>query len=217
MAGDAGDEHAPRLRRARAREGEQRRRSSVAARSGRSSQIAIAGREGEQERGRAPGRGSPPEHRVAHQRDQRRPGRTPSAARTSRSPRRRRSGSRRARPQRDADAQSRSCTQPAGGRAAARSRSAGRTGRPRAISDRKTIQRRITSAGVAAVSEIEGMTNCGAGPAFGPDREGERAADRVAVDRDHAPVDEVPALGDVLAAGRRACSGRRRARAAAPP
>ena len=26
----------------------------------------------------------------------------------------------------------------------------------------------ITSAGVAAVSEIEGMTNCGAGPGFGP-------------------------------------------------
>ena len=43
------------------------------------------------------------------------------------------------------------------------------TNRPTAaISDSRTIQRRITSVGVAAVSEIEGMTNCGAGPAFGP-------------------------------------------------
>ena len=61
------------------------------------------------------------------------------------------------------------------------------------------------------------MTNCGAGPGVRADGERERAADRVAVDRDHAPVDEVPALAELLRAGRRAWSGRRRARAAGRP
>src|ERR1700687_5065465 len=37
-----------------------------------------------------------------------------------------------------------------------------------AISDRKTIQRAVTSEGVAAVSESEGILNCGAGPGLGP-------------------------------------------------
>ncbi len=37
-----------------------------------------------------------------------------------------------------------------------------------AITERKTNQRAIRSGGVAAVSEIEGITNCGAGPGFGP-------------------------------------------------
>src|SRR3954451_3787090 len=36
------------------------------------------------------------------------------------------------------------------------------------ITVRKTIQRAATRPGVAAVSEIEGITNCGAGPGFGP-------------------------------------------------
>src|SRR5213080_3380572 len=44
-----------------------------------------------------------------------------------------------------------------------------RTKRPNAlIIVRKTIQRRARSAGVAAVSLIEGIANCGAGPGFGP-------------------------------------------------
>ena len=43
------------------------------------------------------------------------------------------------------------------------------TKRPTApIAPRNAIQRAVTSRGVAAVSEIDGMTNCGAGPAFGP-------------------------------------------------
>src|SRR6266511_2258890 len=33
---------------------------------------------------------------------------------------------------------------------------------------RNAIQRATTSFGVAAVSDVEGMTNCGAGPGFGP-------------------------------------------------
>ena len=33
---------------------------------------------------------------------------------------------------------------------------------------RKAIQRAVTSCGVAAVSETDGITNCGAGPGFGP-------------------------------------------------
>ena len=36
------------------------------------------------------------------------------------------------------------------------------------ISARNAIQRAISSVGVAAVSEIDGITNCGAGPGFGP-------------------------------------------------
>ena len=36
------------------------------------------------------------------------------------------------------------------------------------ITERNAIQRATSSRGVAAVSEIDGMTNCGAGPAFGP-------------------------------------------------
>src|SRR3989440_1228349 len=44
-----------------------------------------------------------------------------------------------------------------------------RTKRPIAlIIVRNTIQRRVRSAGVAAVSLIEGITNCGWGPGFGP-------------------------------------------------
>src|SRR5690242_16173565 len=43
------------------------------------------------------------------------------------------------------------------------------TARPIAvITDRKTTQRAISSFGVAAVSEIDGTTNCGIGPSFGP-------------------------------------------------
>ena len=67
-----------------------------------------------------------------------------------------------------------------------------------AITARKTIQRAASSRGVAAVSEIDGMTNCGAGPGVRADREGEGAADRVAVDGDDPPVDEVPALREML-------------------
>ena len=37
-----------------------------------------------------------------------------------------------------------------------------------AMTDRKTIARAVTRRGVAAVSEIEGTGNCGAGPGFGP-------------------------------------------------
>ncbi len=37
-----------------------------------------------------------------------------------------------------------------------------------ANNDRKTVQRAIKRRGVAAVSEIDGITNCGAGPGFGP-------------------------------------------------
>src|SRR3954452_10564310 len=37
-----------------------------------------------------------------------------------------------------------------------------------AIIERNASQRAVTSRGVAAVSEIEGITNCGAGPGFGP-------------------------------------------------
>src|SRR5712692_10107411 len=36
------------------------------------------------------------------------------------------------------------------------------------IAERKTIQRATSSDGFAAVSEIDGITNCGAGPGFGP-------------------------------------------------
>ena len=36
------------------------------------------------------------------------------------------------------------------------------------ITDRKTTQRAMSRRGVAAVSEIDGITNCGAGPGFGP-------------------------------------------------
>src|SRR5436190_6598607 len=43
------------------------------------------------------------------------------------------------------------------------------TRRPNAdITERKTSQRAIRSRGVAAVSLVEGTTNCGAGPGFGP-------------------------------------------------
>jgi len=37
-----------------------------------------------------------------------------------------------------------------------------------AMTDRNESQRATSSRGVAAVSEIEGITNCGAGPGFGP-------------------------------------------------
>ena len=37
-----------------------------------------------------------------------------------------------------------------------------------AITERNTTARAVTSDGVAAVSEIEGTGNCGAGPGFGP-------------------------------------------------
>src|SRR5205823_5936824 len=37
-----------------------------------------------------------------------------------------------------------------------------------AMIERNASQRAATSRGVAAVSEIDGITNCGAGPAFGP-------------------------------------------------
>src|SRR5215831_2588385 len=37
-----------------------------------------------------------------------------------------------------------------------------------AMIDRNVSQRAITSLGVAAVSEMDGITNCGAGPGFGP-------------------------------------------------
>src|SRR5215475_12865265 len=44
-----------------------------------------------------------------------------------------------------------------------------RTKRPiAAIIERKAIQRAVTSLGDAAVSEVDGIANCGAGPAFGP-------------------------------------------------
>src|SRR5512133_3728733 len=37
-----------------------------------------------------------------------------------------------------------------------------------AIKERNASQRAVTSRGVAAVSEVDGIANCGAGPAFGP-------------------------------------------------
>ena len=37
-----------------------------------------------------------------------------------------------------------------------------------AISATKTIERATINRGVAAVSEIEGITNCGCGPGLGP-------------------------------------------------
>ena len=37
-----------------------------------------------------------------------------------------------------------------------------------AISDTNAIPRAVISRGVAAVSEVEGTGNCGAGPGFGP-------------------------------------------------
>src|SRR6476660_7138457 len=37
-----------------------------------------------------------------------------------------------------------------------------------AIIERNATQRAVTSRGVAAVSEIDGITNCGAGPGLGP-------------------------------------------------
>jgi len=44
-----------------------------------------------------------------------------------------------------------------------------RTKRPiAAIIPRKASHRAVTSRGVAAVSEIDGITNWGAGPSFGP-------------------------------------------------
>ena len=61
------------------------------------------------------------------------------------------------------------------------------------ISERNATQRAVTSPGVAAVSESDGILNLRAGPVRA-DRERERAADRMAVDGDHAPDDEVPPL-----------------------
>ena len=37
-----------------------------------------------------------------------------------------------------------------------------------AIIDRNATQRAATSLGVAAVSDVDGIANCGAGPGFGP-------------------------------------------------
>ena len=48
-------------------------------------------------------------------------------------------------------------------------------------------------------------------PGVRPDRERERAAHRVAVDRDRAPVDEVPALGELLERDEQRVGVRRRA------
>ncbi len=76
-----------------------------------------------------------------------------------------------------------------------------------------TSQRVATSWGVAADSESDGITNWGGGAGVGPDRERERAAHRVAVGRDHPPVDEVPALGQVPDRHRDRVGIRRRARA----
>src|SRR2546430_17425171 len=44
-----------------------------------------------------------------------------------------------------------------------------------AITERKTIERSATNPGVAAVSEIAGITNLGGGPGFGPTAKGTRA------------------------------------------
>ena len=70
-----------------------------------------------------------------------------------------------------------------------------------------STQRATSRPGVAALSVSDGITNCGAGPGLGPDRERERAAHRVPVGRDHAPVDEVPALGQVGLSGMTSVSG----------
>ena len=70
------------------------------------------------------------------------------------------------------------------------------TNSPRALSsERNTTQRETSSRVVVAVSLSDGTRNCGGGPGFGPYGEGEGAAHRVPVRRDHAPEDEVPALG----------------------
>ena len=99
------------------------------------------------------------------------PSRRPSGARTGPSRSARRPASRRARRRRH-DERDRDGAQPrarhAPRRAAARSPMR-RTNRPiAAIIDRNAIQRADDQPGVAAVSEIDGMTNCGAGPGFGP-------------------------------------------------
>ena len=127
--------------------------------------------------------------------------RTPSGARTPPSP----AGGRRDReepdrrgdrePERDAP-QARVAA--AAARAAARARSR-KTNRPIAdMTEMNTTQRAATRLGVAAVSEIDGTGNWGAGPGVRADGEGEEPAHRVAVDRDRAPVDEVPALRHLL-------------------
>ena len=91
-----------------------------------------------------------------------------SAGRTPRSPAARRPGPRRAR----CRAQTQNATQSSarGGRATSGRAIAMRsTNSPiAAISERNTSQRAATSVGVAAVSDSDGITNCGAGPGFGP-------------------------------------------------
>ena len=68
------------------------------------------------------------------------------------------------------------------------------------ITVRNISQRAISSfVVVARRARSFGTGNCGAGPGFGADRERERALHRVPVDRDRAPVDQVPALRQVRA------------------
>jgi hypothetical protein len=62
----------------------------------------------------------------------------------------------------------RSCV-PGTRRATGRAIRSRRAARPiAAITARNAIHRAVTSCGVAADSETDGITNCGAGPAFGP-------------------------------------------------
>ena len=96
-------------------------------------------------------------------------GRRPSAARTSPSTSRRRWGGDQsvARAIQKAIVTGAQAVPPRGGRAAARSRSQDEEA-DRAHGRQEHDPARDQSRGVAALSEIEGMTNCGAGPGFGP-------------------------------------------------
>ena len=142
-----------------------------------------------------------PERRGVRTAGRARRDRTPSGARTGRSRARRRPALRPAGPRARRGTRSRAAAARSRSRAARRGRaiSARRTNSPSAAnSERNTTQRAIRSCGVAAVSLSDGHAELRRRPRVRADREREGAAHRVAVDRDHAPVDEVPALGDLL-------------------
>ena len=88
--------------------------------------------------------------------------------------------------------------------------------------ERNMIQRAVTSDGVAAVSDSDGIVNCGAGPGFGPTANVNAPRTGWPSTEIDAPEDEVPALAhrlqrDVELVGvRRRASRRARRRPASP-
>ena len=72
---------------------------------------------------------------------------------------------------------------------------------------RNESQRKMRRPGVAALSVSDGMTNCGAGPGFGPTANVNAPSHRVPVGGDRAPEDEVPALRESGFSGVTSVSG----------